>query len=98
IRAQELVDVLHTRELALAVVDRRLADGQAAAAGPELHLQGLAVVAMHGARAVRGLVERRPAAHRELHLATDGPGGLRVGSAQTEKGGTEDEGRSEGLG
>src|SRR6185503_5234754 len=81
IRAQQLVDGLHARELALALIDRRLADGEAAAARPELHLQGLAVVAMHGARTVRRLVEGRPAAHGEVHGAFDGPSGPRGGCA-----------------
>src|SRR5690606_33520984 len=55
IGAQHLADVADPGELALAVADRRLAEGQAAALGSDLHREALAVVAGDHALARSGL-------------------------------------------
>src|SRR5690606_41072187 len=79
---EDLADIADPGEFALAVADRRLAEGQAAAPGLDLHRQALAVVAGDHALARSGLVERRPARKVEAHPAVD-VAGMRGGGRET---------------
>src|SRR5581483_5955133 len=58
--AEHVADVAHAGDLAVAVVDGRLAEREAAAFGPELDFHRLPIRARHGAFAARRLVEHRP--------------------------------------
>jgi 2'-hydroxyisoflavone reductase len=73
VAAQQFRDVVDAGEFADAVADLRLAERDAAAAGFQGDVHGLAVVAADGAGAAGALVEHRPAVEVEAHLAVDLP-------------------------
>src|SRR5690606_7016649 len=68
---EDLADVAYPGEFALALAGPRLAEGQAAAPGLDLHRQALSVVAGDHALARSGLVEHRPPGKVEAHPAVD---------------------------